>query len=97
MSYSMDNEKERGWIIRILDRVYPDPLDRDTLKKQLIDLKFLTGDSDIRGHVAYLKDRGLISTDTVGSGCFSRTVVTLTADGKDMADGIKPPIPGVGL
>lgn len=97
MNYNLDNEKERGWILRILDRTYPDPLDQDTLKKQLIDLKFLTSEMDIRGNIAYLKGRGLISTDTVGVGSLNRTVVMLTPDGKDLVDGLRAPFPGVDL
>ncbi len=91
----MDNKKERGWILRVLDRVYPDGMDTDTLKKQLIDLRFLTGENDIRGDIAYLSDKGLIKQNTVGNSNFSRTVVSLTSTGKDLIDGNIEPVVGV--
>lgn len=91
----MDNKKERGWILRVLDRVYPDGMDTDTLKKQLIDLRFLTGENDIRGDIAYLSDKGLIKQNTVGNSNFSRTVVSLTSTGKDLIDGNIESVVGV--
>ena len=90
----MDNKKERGWILRVLDRVYPDGMDTDTLKKQLIDLRFLTGENDIRGDIAYLSDKGLIKQNTVGNSNFCRTVVSLTSTGKDLIDGNIEPVVG---
>lgn len=97
MNTSIDNQKERGWILRILDRVYPDGLDRDTLKKQLVDLKFLTSEVDIRGNIAYLEDKGLVKLAEVGNGSFKRIIVSLTADGKDIIDGITQPPAGVDI
>ena len=82
MNFEIDSEKERGWILRILNRVYPDPLDIDTVKKQLIDLRFLSGDSDIRGNIAYLKEKGLIKIEDVGN---------------DLIDGAVPAVVGVSL
>lgn len=97
MSFEINREKERGWILRILDRVYPDPLDIDILKRQLIDLKFLMGDSDIRGHIAYLSEKGLIKTEEIGKGMIKRNVAALTAYGKDLIDGAVPGVAGVCL
>ncbi len=97
MNFEIDSEKERGWILRILNRVYPDPLDIDTVKKQLIDLRFLSGDSDIRGNIAYLKEKGLIKIEDVGNGIIKRTVASLTANGKDLIDGAVPAVVGVSL
>lgn len=97
MNFEIDSEKERGWILRILNRVYPDPLDIDTVKKQLIDLRFLSGDSDIRGNIAYLKEKGLIKIEDVGNGIIKRTVASLTANGKDLIDGAVPTVVGVSL
>ncbi len=91
----IDKQKERGWILRILDRVYPDCLDKDIVKRQLVELKFLTSDADIRGNVAYLEDKGLIKFNEVGSGNFKRSVISLTAFGKDVVDGIVEPPMGV--
>jgi len=93
----IDNNKERGWIMRILDRTYPDGLDQNTVKKQLIDLKFLTSDIDIRSNVAYLTEKGLIRKQTVGTGELERTVISLTAMGKDLIDGNILPVTGVDL
>lgn len=95
MNCNIDNKKERGWVLRVLDRVYPDGLDVDTLKRQLIDLRFLTSDVDIRGNVAYLIDKGLIKEETVGNSDFKREVVSLTANGKDLVDGNIEPVVGV--
>lgn len=95
MNASIDNQKERGWVLRILDRMYPDGLDQDTIKRQLMDLKFLTSDIDIRGNIAYLADKGLVKLKEVGNGNFKRIIVTLTADGKDIIDGIIEPPAGV--
>lgn len=97
MNFEADNEKERGWILRILNRVYPDPLDIDTVKKQLVELRFLTSDSDIRGNLAYLNEKGLLKTEEVGSGAVKRTVVALTANGKDLIDGAVHSVIGVSL
>lgn len=97
MSFEVDGEKERGWILRILNRVYPDPLDIDTVRKQLIDLRFLSGDSDIRGNIAYLKEKGFIKIEEVGSGTIKRTVASLTANGKDLIDGAVSAVVGVSL
>ncbi len=97
MNCNIDNKKERGWVLRVLDRVYPDGLDVDTLKMQLIDLRFLTGDVDIRGNVAYLIDKGLIKLETVGNNSFKREVVSLTAMGKDLIDGNIEPVVGVDI
>lgn len=93
----IDNNKERGWIMRILDRVYPDGLDQDTVKKQLIDLKFLTSEADIRSNVAYLVEKDLIRKQTVGAGELKRNVISLTATGKDLLDGNILPVTGVDL
>jgi hypothetical protein len=87
MNFETDNKKERGWILRILDRVYPDGLDKETLKKQLVDLKFMTSEHDIRGNLSYLEDKGLIKTELVGNAAFKRETVRLSADGKDVIDG----------
>lgn len=97
MNCSIDNKKERGWVLRVLDRVYPDGLDVDTLKRQLIDLRFLTSEVDIRGNVAYLIDKGLIKQETVGNFNFKRVVVSLTAMGKDLVDGNIEPVVGVDI
>jgi hypothetical protein len=97
MAYGNDNEKQRGWILRILDRCYPDPLDRDTIKKQLVDLKFLTSDIDIRGNIAYLQEKSLIKSDIAGIGEFQRTLIYLTAYGKDVVDKLKKAPIGVDL
>lgn len=95
MNCNIDNKKERGWVLRVLDRVYPDGLDVETLKRQLIDLRFLTSDVDIRGNVAYLIDKGLIKSETVGNSSFKREVISLTAMGKDLIDGNIEPVVGV--
>lgn len=97
MNFDIDNKKERGWVLRVLDRVYPDGLDVDTLKRQLIDLRFLTSDVDIRGNVAYLIDKGLVKEETVGNANFKREVVSLTALGKDLIDGSIEPVVGVDI
>lgn len=95
MDFEMDNTRERGWILRILDKVYPDPLDQDIIKKQLIDLGFFTGDKDIRGNIAYLKQRGLIEVSEVGNSYLKKIVIALSADGKDLVSGIGSKVPGV--
>lgn len=97
LNVQIDNNKERGWVMRILDRVYPDGLDQDTVKKQLIDLKFLTSEADIRSNVAYLVEKGLIRKQTVGTGELERIVISLTATGKDLLDGNILQVTGVDL
>lgn len=89
--------KERGWVMRILDRVYPDGLDKDIIKKQLIDLRFTSSDIDIRGILFYLEDKGLIQVKKVGNKELERTVVILTSKGKDLIDNVIEPIVGVDL
>lgn len=97
MNFDIDNKKERGWVLRVLDRTYPDGLDVDTLRRQLIDLRFLTSDVDIRGNVAYLIDKGLIKAETVGNFNFKREVISLTAMGKDLVDGNIESVVGVDI
>lgn len=97
MNIGNDDTKERGWILRILDRMYPDYLDRETLKKQLTELKFLTGEKDIRANIAYLEEKGLVKAEEVGTGIIKRTVVRLTTKGKDAVDGIGEDVTGVEL
>lgn len=97
MNYDIDNKKERGWILRILDRMYPDGLDVDTLKKQMVDLRFLTSEHDIRSNIAYLQDKQLIKELEVGNANFKRKIVALTAYGKDLVDGTIEAVAGVDL
>lgn len=92
-----DVRKERGWILRILNKAYPDGMDADTIKKQLVELRFLTGETDIRAHIAYISDKGFIRLEEVGAGSVRRTVVSLTADGKDLIDGVSEAAPGVDI
>lgn len=89
--------KERGWVMRILDRAYPDGIDTDIVKRQLIDLRFTPSSVDIRAITAYLEQKGLIEINTVGTKDFERTVLKLTATGKDLIDGVIEPVAGVEL
>ncbi len=95
MVYELDNAKERGWVLRILDRMYPDPLDQDTLKKQLDELRFTVSDRDYRGDIAFLEEQELIRREEIGFGGLKRVVLTLTYKGKNLVDGNSPPVPGV--
>ncbi|MFT9496363.1 hypothetical protein [Anaerosolibacter sp.] len=99
MIYNNEIKKQRGWVMRILDRIYPDGLDQNTIKKQLIDLQFTPSEFDIRGIIAYLEDKenGYIKSQKVGSHGFERTIIMLTAKGKDLLEGNEPPDPGVDI
>jgi len=90
-------QKQRGWVMRILDRAYPDGIDRDIVKKQLIDLRFTTSEVDMKAISAYLEEKGLIEIDIIGVAGLERTILKLTAKGKDLIDGTIETIAGVTL
>ena len=90
-----DNDKRRGWILRVLAKVYPDPLDQDTVKKYLIDVGFLTGETDLRQDIAFLAEQELIKAERIGASVISRAVVRLTYKGKNLVDGNTPDVAGV--
>lgn len=97
MKYRQEMPKQRGWVMRILDRIYPDGLDQETIKKQLIDLKFTPSEPDMRGIIAYLEEKGYIKQEKVGTHGFERIVIALTSTGKDVIDKLEPCSPGVDI
>lgn len=92
-----DISKQRGWVMRIVDRVYPDGIDIDTVKKQLIDLRFTPSNVDMKAIAIYLEQKGLINISTVGTKELERTILKLTATGKDLIDEVIEPVAGVEL
>ncbi len=80
-------KKNRGWTMRILERTYPEGMDQETIKKQLIELQLTPSAADMRGVVAYLQDKRYIKVTRVGSGVLEREVIALTARGVDLLEG----------
>jgi hypothetical protein len=89
--------RERGWIVRIVEKMFPYPLDQDMIRQQLVELNFLTSESEIRAHIAYLEQKEIVAVSDIGEGYIKRTVVALTAYGKDVFDGTVPAVPGVDI
>lgn len=81
------NKKVRGWIVRILERAYPDGLEENTLLKQLNDLGYSVTSRDMRASLTYLKEDGFVDNPKFnGFDALSNEFYKLTTKGIDLAE-----------
>ncbi|GEC88607.1 MULTISPECIES: hypothetical protein [Brevibacillus] len=93
-----DDAKEmRGWVLRITERAYPDPLSVDLVRQHLQELNYAPSEREVKAHLAYLSEKQLVVTETIGSSSIARNTVRLTAKGKDLLEGNIPPDAGINL
>lgn len=92
-----DSARIRGWILRHLEKVYPDGLEETDLEVAVRGTcrAFALGTLD--GYVAYLKEKGYLTRKTQEVFDDEVTVVRLTVAGKDLMEGTAPTDRGVAL
>lgn len=75
----------RYWVLRVLAKQYPNPLDIHVLRRAVADLGFPLGLQDLSVYVAYLAEKGFARTEEREE--FDLKMITCTADGLDAVDG----------
>ena len=92
-------ELVRGKILYYLDLIYPQPSTMQLLQGELDFLGYPVPLEELSFHVAYLAEKGLVSTETVRGPYATRGVsmVRITARGIDLYDGRLPADEGIYL
>ncbi|MGC5328928.1 hypothetical protein [Brevibacillus sp. SYSU BS000544] len=94
----MENNRElRGWILRVIDKAFPDPLSVTIVRDQLLALGFAPDNLGMKANLAYLEEKEYIHKETAKAGGIERETIRLTARGKDLLEGNIPDDPGIQL
>lgn len=92
-----DSARIRGWILRHLDKVYPDGLEETDLEVAVRGTCRLLKPGTLDGYVAYLQEKGYLTKKTQEVFDDEITVIRLTTNGKDLLEGTAPTDRGVSL
>ncbi|MHB1026089.1 MAG: hypothetical protein ACYC24_10360, partial [Desulfobacteria bacterium] len=76
---------------------YPMDCSLDLIILTLGDAQFAASPAVLRGYVEYLHEKGYVEVQDVEAGGISRTMVRLTAHGKDLLEGNIPVDPGISI
>ncbi len=87
----MDPKKERyrrirGLMLKLLAHQHPAPLEAKELHFLLDDLRYTLSEEEIRSHLCYLAERGLVKTETRTAGRIEIEMIKITADGLNVLD-----------
>jgi DNA-binding transcriptional ArsR family regulator len=77
----------RGAILKLLAHQHPGPLDIREIHFLLDDLRLTIREEELRSHLFYLEERGLIKSDERKSGGIRVEMIRITADGLNILDG----------
>lgn len=93
-----ESRELRGRILKILEASYPFPAGDRLIADILSDARYCCSPAEVKTHLAYLAEKGYLETEDVETAELgSRTMVRLTANGKDLLEGSIPSDPGVML
>ena len=92
-----DSARIRGWILRLLEKVYPDGLEETDLEMAVRGACRMLKPGTLDGFVVYLQEKGYLLRKTQAVFDDEVTVVRLTVNGKDLLEGSAPPDRGVSL
>lgn len=81
------NKRIRMTALELLKTEYPGALDSKILRFSLDNLGYSLRDEDLRAHLRYLEEKGLVRAVSKKGYGFDLTFVELTADGWDFIDG----------
>lgn len=76
----------RGSILQLLAHQHPGPLTIKEILFLLDDLGLTITEEELRSHLAYLEEKGLIKTEERTAGGITREMVRITADGLNVLD-----------
>ena len=87
----------RGTILKLLAHQHPGPLEFKELHFLLDDMSYsITGD-ELRSHIAYLEEGGLVSIDKRKTGGIQFEMIRITHNGLNVLDGFGPKDNGVDI
>lgn len=81
------NRRIRATVLELLKTEYPGALDIRILRFSLDNLGYPLRGRDLRAHLGYLEEKGLLKTDDRKGPGFDISFVSLTAKGWDLLDG----------
>ena len=76
----------RGSILQLLAHQHPGPLEIREILFLLDDLALTIREEELRSHLEYLRERGLVQIDERIAGGITREMVRVTANGLDVLD-----------
>jgi DNA-binding PadR family transcriptional regulator len=76
----------RGAILNLLAHQHPAPLEIREILFLLDDLGLTTREEELKSHLSYLQEKGLIQMEERTAGGITREMVRITADGLNVLD-----------
>lgn len=95
-SEQVEARRVRGWIMRVLDKMYPAHVELLELATSMRPV-FEVGVDDLTAFLSYLQEKEYVTRRTLDVCGDEVTVARLTVKGKDLVEGNIPRDPGVAL
>lgn len=91
-----ESKRVRGWVMRLLEKSYPEGVELSDLAAGLITVCEVERGA-LPSYVAYLEEKGYVTTNTATVFGERVTIAKLTAKGKDLLEQSILPDPGVSV
>lgn len=95
-SEQIEARRVRGWIMRILDKLYPAHVELLELATSMRPV-FEVDQEELTAYLSYLQEKEYVTRNTIDVCGDEVTVARLTVKGKDLVEGNIPRDPGVAL